>query len=163
MVCSLRAFPSREKDCRASHENGNRELPARAGGDSPMGAPSSEGDTRGDSDDDFVHATPQERAEVLTLSSVSRYMVLKGEHTPAVIPDLQMERFKFMLDYSEEAVEMCSTPLAPGEMVRVIKGPLAGMEGELVNVDGRSKVVVRLEMLGYAGVDMPVGFVEAVK
>ncbi len=28
------------------------------------------------------------------------------------------------------------------------------MEGELVNVDGRSKVVVRLEMLGYAGVDM---------
>jgi transcriptional antiterminator NusG len=74
-----------------------------------------------------------------------------------------MERFKFMLDYSEEAVEMCSTPLAPGEMVRVIKGPLAGMEGELVNVDGRSKVVVRLEMLGYAGVDMPVGFVEAVK
>ena len=65
----------------------------------------------------FVHATPQERAEVLTLSSVSRYMVLRGEHTPAVIPDLQMERFKFMLDYSEEAVEMCSTPLAPGEMV----------------------------------------------
>ena len=50
----------------------------------------------------FVHATPQERAEVLTLSSVSRYMVLRGEHTPAVIPDLQMERFKFMLDYSEE-------------------------------------------------------------
>lgn len=127
-----------------------------------MDAPSSEGDTRGDSDDDFVHATPQERAEVLTLSSVSRYMVLRGEHTPAVIPDLQMERFKFMLDYSEEAVEMCSTPLAPGEMVRVIKGPLAGMEGELVNVDGRSKVVVRLEMLGCAGVDMPVGFVEAV-
>ena len=111
----------------------------------------------------FVHATPQERAEVLTLSSVSRYMVLRGEHTPAVIPDLQMKRFKFMLDYSEEAVEMCSTPLAPGEMVRVIKGPLAGMEGELVNMDGLSKVVVRLEMLGYAGVDMPVGFVEAVK
>ena len=108
----------------------------------------------------FVHATPQERAEVLTLSSVSRYMVLRGEHTPSVIPAL---RFKFMLDSSEEAVEMCSTPLAPGEMVRVIKGPLAGMEGELVNVDGRSKVVVRLEMLGCAGVDMPVGFVEAVK
>ena len=40
---------------------------------------------------------------------------------------------------------------------------MAGMEGELVNVDGRSKVVVRLEMLGCAGVDMPVVFVEAVK
>ena len=86
----------------------------------------------------FVHATPQERAEVLTLSSVSRYMVLKGEHTPAVIPDLQMERFKFMLDYSEEAVEMCSTPLAPGEMVRVIKGPLAG-NGRRAGERGRTQ------------------------
>lgn len=65
-----------------------------------------------------------------------------------------------MLDYSEEAVELCTTPLAVGEQVRVIKGPLAGLEGELVTVDGKSKVVVRLDMLGYAQVDMPAGFVE---
>ena len=74
----------------------------------------------------FVHVDPAERAEVLTLSSVSRYMVLRGQSTPAVIPDEQMERFRFMLDYSEEAIEVCSSPLAPGEQVRVIKGPLAG-------------------------------------
>ena len=73
----------------------------------------------------FVHVDPAERAEVLTLSSVSRYMVLRGQSTPAVIPDEQMERFRFMLDYSEEAIEVCSSPLAPGEQVRVIKGPLA--------------------------------------
>lgn len=128
-----------------------------------MGTPSSEGDTRGDSDDDFcARHTAGTCGSADTLVGEPLHGA-EGEHTPAVIPDLQMERFKFMLDYSEEAVEMCSTPLAPGEMVRVIKGPLAGMEGELVNVDGRSKVVVRLEMLGCAGVDMPVGFVEAVK
>ena len=101
----------------------------------------------------FVHVDPAERAEVLTLSSVS---------TPAVIPDEQMERFRFMLDYSEEAIEVCSSPLAPGEQVRVIKGPLAGLEGELVTIDGKSKVAVRLDMLGCAHVDMPVGFVERV-
>lgn len=61
----------------------------------------------------FVHVDPAERAEVLTLSSVSRYMVLRGQSTPAVIPDEQMERFRFMLDYSEEAIEVCSSPLAP--------------------------------------------------
>ena len=82
--------------------------------------------------------------------------------TPAVIPDEQMERFRFMLDYSEEAIEVCSSPLAPGEQVRVIKGPLAGLEGELVTIDGKSKVAVRLDMLGCAHVDMPVGFVERV-
>lgn len=61
----------------------------------------------------FVHVDPSERAEVLTLSSVSRYMVLRGESTPAVIPDEQMERFRFMLDYSEEAIEVCSSTEPP--------------------------------------------------
>ena len=108
----------------------------------------------------FVHVTPQERPLPLSLQAVSRYMVLRGESTPAVIPDEQMDRFRFMLDYSPEAVEMCSAPLAPGDAVKVIKGPLAGLEGELITVNGKSKVAVRLDMLGCAHVDVPIGFVE---
>ena len=108
----------------------------------------------------FVHVTPQERPLPLSLQAVSRYMVLRGESTPAVIPDEQMAQFRFMLDYSPEAVEMCSVPLAPGDAVKVIKGPLAGLEGELITVNGKSKVVVRLDMLGCAHVDIPIGFVE---
>lgn len=111
----------------------------------------------------FVHVTPKERPLPLTLQAVSRYMVLRGERRPAVIPDAQMERFRFMLDYSREAVELCSTPLAAGDMVRVIKGPLAGLEGELVMIGGKSKIAVRLDMLGCAHVDMPVGYVERIK
>lgn len=110
----------------------------------------------------FVHVDSQEQKEVLTLSSISRYMVLRGESTPAVIPDQQMLRFKFMLDYSEETISMNTSPLAPGEKIRVIKGLLAGLEGELVNVNGKSKVAVRLTMLGCACVDIPVGCVEPV-
>ena len=108
----------------------------------------------------FVHVTPQERPLPLSLQAVSRYMVLRGESTPAVIPDEQMDRFRFMLDYSPEAVEMCSAPLAPGDAVKVIKGALAGLEGELITVNGKSKVAVRLDMLGCAHVDVPIGFVE---
>ena len=108
----------------------------------------------------FVHVTPQERPLPLSLQAVSRYMVLRGESTPAVIPDEQMDRFRFMLDYSPEAVEMCSAPLAPGDAVKVIKGPLAGLEGEFITVNGKSKVAVRLDMLGCAHVDVPIGFVE---
>lgn len=110
----------------------------------------------------FVHVDSHEQKEVLTLSSISRYMVLRGESTPAVIPDQQMLRFKFMLDYSDETISMNTSPLAPGEKIRVIKGPLAGLEGELVNVNGKSKVAVRLTMLGCACVDIPVGCVEPV-
>ena len=109
----------------------------------------------------FVHVDPKERKEVLRFSTVSRYMVLRGESSPAVIPDEQMARFRFMLDYSEEAVSMSTTLLARGEKVRVIKGPLTGLVGELVNVDGKSKIAVRLNRLGCACVDMPIGYVEA--
>lgn len=110
----------------------------------------------------FVHVSPAERSLPLTLQAVSRYLVLRGEHKPAVIPDEQMERFRFMLDYSPEAVEICTTPLQAGDAVRVIKGPLAGLIGELVTIGGRSKVAVRLDLLGCAHVDMPVGFVEKI-
>lgn len=109
----------------------------------------------------FIHATPKERMDALTLASISHYMVLRGEHTPAVIPDGQMKQFMFMVDYSEETIEMFLSPLEPGQTVKVIKGPLAGLEGELVEVEGKSKVVIRLDLLGCAGVDMPAGYVEA--
>ena len=97
------------------------------------------------------------------LSTVSRYMVMRGESSPTIIPDEQMARFRFMLDYSEEAICMNSAPLARGEKVRVIKGPLTGLVGELVTIDGRSKIAVRLNMLGCACADMPVGYVEPFK
>ena len=110
----------------------------------------------------FVHVTPKERMEVLSFSTVSRYMVMRGESTPAVIPDEQMARFRFMLDYSDEAVCMNDSPLAHGEKVRVIKGPLSGLVGELVTVGSKSKIAVRLNMLGCACVDMPIGYVEPI-
>ena len=111
----------------------------------------------------FVHADPKERKEVLSLSTVSRYMVLRGESAPTVIPDDQMARFRFMLDYSEDLISMNSSPLSRGEKVRVIKGPLMGLVGELVMVDGKSKIAVRLDILGCACVDMPRGCVEPVE
>ena len=108
----------------------------------------------------FVRISPSERIPVLRLPSVSRFMVLRGESTPAIIPDAQMERFRFMLDYSEEAVEMCSERIQPGEQVKVIKGPLTGLTGELITMGGKSKVAVRIHILGAAMVEVPVGFVE---
>ena len=44
--------------------------------------------------------------------------------------------------------------------MKEIKGPLAGREGELITVNGKSKVAVRLDLLGCAHVYVPIGFVE---
>lgn len=110
----------------------------------------------------FVRVADSERLQILQLPSVNRFMVLRGENTPAMIPDSQMERFKFMLDYSEQAVEMCYEHLQLGERIRVVKGPLAGLEGELVTVGGKSKVAVRIDILGTALVEIPLGFIERI-
>lgn len=66
----------------------------------------------------FVHVDPRRRMEVFTIPAVSRYMVLRGESSPAVIPDEQMNRFRFMLDYSDEAVCMNDSLAAGRESLR---------------------------------------------
>lgn len=108
----------------------------------------------------FVHIDTEEQRTVLTHPSVLRYLVLRGEHAPAEIPEEQMNRFRFMLDFSDQPVSFNTAGLQPGEKVKVIKGPLAGLEGEFVTVDGKSNVIVRISHLGCAVVEVNASMVE---
>ncbi|MDD4632876.1 MAG: UpxY family transcription antiterminator [Proteiniphilum sp.] len=108
----------------------------------------------------FVHVDTEEQRTVLTHPSVLRYLVLRGEHAPAEIPEEQMNRFRFMLDFSDQPVSFNTAGLQPGEKVKVIKGPLAGLEGEFVTVDGKSNVIVRISHLGCAVVEVNASMVE---
>lgn len=108
----------------------------------------------------FVHVDTEEQRTVLTHPSVLRYLVLRGEHAPAEIPEEQMNRFRFMLDFSDQPISFNTAGLQPGEKVKVIKGPLAGLEGEFVTVDGKSNVIVRISHLGCAVVEVNASMVE---
>lgn len=110
----------------------------------------------------FVKVDREEQLRVLQQPAVLRYIVLRGEHIPTVIPEKQMERFRFMLDYSDSTVSFNACELKPGEQVLVIKGPLKGLTGELTNVDGKSNIVIRIDRLGCASVEMSPGMVERV-
>lgn len=111
----------------------------------------------------FVHVSPEERSMVLEHPSVLRYMSLRSEHRPAVVPDDQIEHFRFMLDHSEEVVRIIPGEMAQGQKVRVLKGPLEGLEGEFVTFEGKHRIILRIESLGAASVAMPPGYVEAIK
>ncbi len=81
-----------------------------------------------------------------------------------VIPDKQMEDFKFLLDFSEEAVQVMNVTLKRGDRVRVIKGEFAGVEGELVRIQGHKRVVVRLEgLFSLATTYIPGSFLERIE
>jgi len=110
----------------------------------------------------FVRVDTGEQRTVITLPSVLHYLTLRGEHAPTEIPGEQMDRFRFMLDHSDSAVSFSAGDLQPGERVRVIKGSLAGLEGELVTVEGLSRIAIRIHQLGCAVVEMSASMVEKI-
>lgn len=109
----------------------------------------------------FVRTGEKGRIRLMQeVPAITGTLIDRCTHRPAVIRDEEMKRFRFMLDFSEETVSFINEPLQKGERVRVIKGPLTGLEGELIVVDGKTQVTVQIDQLGYAKVEIPVGYVE---
>lgn len=110
----------------------------------------------------FVYVNPQEQRQVLELPSVLRYMVLRGEHTPAHIPNSQMDSFRFMVAHSDRAVSFDTDCMQLGQEVRVVNGPLTGLTGTLVNIKGKSNIAIRIDRVGCATVEIDAAMVEKV-
>ena len=109
----------------------------------------------------FIRTTKQTACDISNIYNVPLfYMKDLSTHSMLVVPDKQMEDFRFLLDFSEEAVEMTNENIKAGDLVRVVKGSLRGMEGELIRHKGVTKVLVRIDMLGCAMVNIPASFVE---
>ena len=56
---------------------------------------------------------------------------------PALIPDSQIERLKFILGQSDYPVTFDSTIFKVNDKVRVVRGPLMGLTGEIVDCDDK--------------------------
>ncbi len=79
-----------------------------------------------------------------------------------VVPDKQMEDFRRVLDLSTEEGGLLDRPLALGARVRVIKGVLSGVEGYVLELRGRTYVVVRLLDSWFAKASVPRAWLEPV-
>lgn len=107
----------------------------------------------------FVRCTEtQRRHDVVTLPFVYRFltdraaMSHQGSLRPvAVIAQKEIDTLKFMLGQSDIPVEISNLNFAKGDKVKVTRGSLTGLEGEVVEVkDSKSLLVVRLDLLGCA-------------
>jgi transcription termination/antitermination protein NusG len=64
---------------------------------------------------------------------------------PLPIPDQQIEDIRTILTQS---IEYTVLPfLREGDRVRVVRGPLAGMEGRLVRINSMSRLLISIEMI----------------
>ena len=95
----------------------------------------------------FVRISNKEHAEVLMTQGISRFLYFSGKI--AVMPDKQMEDLKLLMASGEE-LELIEHEIAPGEKVLVNAGPFKGMVAELVAINNKKSLVLKLENLGYA-------------
>lgn len=112
----------------------------------------------------FIKATEAERRQTLTGNLVKRYLSDRAAQRPqgynappAIIPEAQLERLRFMLGQADTPVQFSDRPLPPGTRVRVIRGPLRGLEGEIArsaSKDNNAILHVRLDYLGCALLDV---------
>ena len=102
----------------------------------------------------FLHCTNGERLEVLSSDPRIRgFLSLDG--VPSVVRDQEMDAFRRMVEQGS-GVSVTQQPLAPGDRVRVLDGPLTGLECELVSVGGGRCLAVRLGLLGTATMDLDI-------
>lgn len=83
------------------------------------------------------------------------YDLLKapGESRPAIIPDDQIDRFKFMIGNCDDEITITQPTINIGDRVRVIRGSLKGLEGYATSTpDGKSEISIILENLLCASV-----------
>ena len=105
----------------------------------------------------FIRCTEAARRNVVKLPYINRFLVNRTadsgsmNNPVAVIPERQMQRLMFMLGHSDTPVNFVSTLYRVKDSVRVIRGPLKGLEGEITeNSDGTHSLAIGLSLLGGA-------------
>lgn len=103
----------------------------------------------------FVRLSQEEVDECRRLSFILKFIAYPGSKEPATpIPDGQIERLKFLLQHSDAKVTIVEN-LRVGDKVRLVRGPMKGLEGELSHVEENKPVVaLRIDGLGYACVSV---------
>lgn len=95
----------------------------------------------------FVRITQKEYYNVLNTPGVVRYITFEGKAVP--IPDKQIDQIKQLLEQNVE-LEAIDEKLEPGTMIEVKFGTLMGLTGELIEHQGKKKVIVRLDHISHS-------------
>lgn len=106
----------------------------------------------------FVYCTEQQRKEIVGLPFINRFMTNKAgtrsgvPHRPlAIIPDKQIDTLKFMVGNSDSPVTVTQSDFKHGDKVRVIRGSLLNLEGEVLDMSkDKSELIVCLDVFGCA-------------
>ena len=109
----------------------------------------------------FVNIDMNDYYRVLNTRGIVSYITFEGRAVP--IPDNQIEVLRKIVA-TEADVEVTADNFTPGDKVKVVSGPMHGLEGELVDFRGNRRVMVRIDHIGQQLlISIPAGFLEVVR
>lgn len=112
----------------------------------------------------FVHATKQTACDISNNYSVPLFY-MKDLFTRAmlVVPDKQMEDFMFVMDLNPNGVNFDNELLTVGHKVKVVKGDLRGVEGEVATDTNKTYVVIRIKDILTASIKLPKSYLKIIE
>lgn len=95
----------------------------------------------------FVHVSNSEINNLYRFTQVNG--ILKEHGQPGIVKDQEIENLKIIAnEWNGDLIETNDDrPLNAGDPVEVLRGPFSGVFGELVNYNGKHRVVVRLKSM----------------
>jgi transcriptional antiterminator RfaH len=98
----------------------------------------------------FMRVNPLRRSTATVRSTRGVVGLVRFGGKPALVPDAVIEALLQREDAATGLHQDNRPPLSAGEAVKLVDGPLAGMEGIFTQHDGHKRVIVLLELLGKA-------------
>jgi len=94
----------------------------------------------------FVLVSAREYHQAIQSIWAVRYVSFEGK--AVVIPESQIEGLKSLLADQGHKVEVSTRNFKKGDQIDVTSGPLQGVLGELIQIRGQQRLVLRFESLG---------------
>ncbi|MDQ1769227.1 UpxY family transcription antiterminator [Labilibaculum sp. A4] len=94
----------------------------------------------------FVKVSEREYYNAVNSVFAVRYVTFGGKAVS--IPEQQIEALQLFLEDKNRKVDLCSDHLEKGELVEVVAGPLKGIQGEITQIKGKNRIVIRFDSLG---------------
>jgi transcriptional antiterminator RfaH len=95
----------------------------------------------------FVHVGERDYYSILNTPGAVGYVTFEGKAAP--IPEKQITAMKTAIDCNVD-IEVTTDTIEPGEMVKVIAGPLKGTEGEMIGTVHKRNFLIRLSNIGFS-------------
>jgi len=92
-----------------------------------------------------------------------KYMIDFMTRTLLVVPERQMRNFMSVMGVSDANVEINNDLMfEKGDKIRVVEGVFCGIEGELIRVEEKDKVLIRLDNIIACTMEVPSNYLEKI-